>query len=153
MSADRTPGRPRGCSGVLILAFLIPFAACDGLGGGATIALDGSEVSIPGSVHEVRLVGAGATDSIMPEVRAAPGDAVTFVAADRRPHAPAFVVDELDPDARSFLDRTGQLLGPPLVNEGATWVVLLEGAPPGRYPFVCRAHDTRGTLIVVEAEG
>ncbi|MFP4623375.1 MAG: plastocyanin/azurin family copper-binding protein [Gemmatimonadota bacterium] len=124
--------------------------ACEAFGGGETLVLDSMEVTVPGSVHDIRLAGAGATDSITPAaVTASPGDAVRFVAADRRPHAVTFVVDELSPEIREFLDRTGQLRGPPLVSEGAAWIVLLEGAPPGSYPFVCRPHDARGELTVI----
>jgi hypothetical protein len=45
-----------------------------------------------------------------------------------------------------------QLRGPPLVNEGAAWVVSLADAPVGRYPFLCRTHGARGR-IAVGAEG
>ena len=128
---------------------LVGAGACDVIGGGATIALDSAEVSIPGSVHEIELRGSGASDSLTSarmEVRA--GDALRFVAADRRPHSPSFVVDSLEPTVREFLDATGQLRGPPLVSEGAAWVVILEDAPPGRYPFICRSHDASGVILV-----
>jgi plastocyanin len=128
-------------------------AACETPQSGTTLVLDSSEVSIAGRVHDVRIAGARATDSIAPlEVIAAPGDAVQFIMGDRRPHALAFVMDSLSPGVRAYLERTGQLRGPPLVNQGSRWIVLLEGAPPGRYPFVCRAHDAHGTLVVVEGE-
>lgn len=145
------PGRPLGRLGVLCFALL---AACDGIGGGGeTVVLDSSEVTVDGAVHDVRFAGAGATDSITPErVDAQPGDVVRFVAADRRPHAVTFMVDSLAAPVRDFLDRTGQLRGPPLVNEGAAWVVALEEAPPGRYPFYCRSHDAAGLLVVTGAE-
>lgn len=153
MRLAHAPGRPFGRPGVLLLAapllaLLLP--GCDALGGGEeTIALDSAEISVPGTVHDVRLAGAGATDSITPAtVVAHPGDAVRFLVEDRRPHAVTFTVDALSPAVREFLDRTGQLRGPPLVSEGSVWVVLLEGAPPGRYPFHCRSHDAHGELTV-----
>lgn len=156
MTALHAPERPIGRSGVLFLLLLLSFTACEeiGLGSGATIALDSAEVSIPGRVHDVRLgrdpeAGAAALDS----VRARPGDAVQFIALDRHPHAPTFVAAELDPDVRAFLERTGQLRGPPLVSKDARWVVLLEGAPAGRYPFTCRTHDVAGVLVVEPAGG
>jgi plastocyanin len=156
LADDEAPGRPRGRSGVLVpvaLAALAAGAACDGKGGGETIPLDSTVVEIDGAVHEIRIAGVGATDSIAPPMdTVAPGDAVTFIVTDRRPHALTFVAGELDPAVRAFLEQTVQLQGPPLVNEGSTWVVLLEGAPPGRYPFVCRVHDARGVLIVAPAE-
>ena len=133
----------------MALLALLGAGACDVIGGGATIALDSAEVSIPGSVHEIELRGSGATDSLTSSrIEAEPGDALRFVAADRRPHAPSFVVESLEPTVRAFLDRTGQLRGPPLVSEGAAWVVVLEDAPPGRYPFSCRSHDASGVVLV-----
>ena len=141
-----------GRSGVLLLVGLLS-AGCDAVpGGGATIALDSTEIEIPGTVHEVRVGGADA--ALQPDVaQATPGDAIRFVTTDRLPHAIAFVVDSLSGPVREYLDRTGQLRGPPLVNEGAAWVVVLEEAPPGRYPFHCRSHDTRGVVIVGDEEG
>lgn len=148
---NAAPGRPRGRSGALLLAVLIAplTGACDTMSGGSEIALDSASISIPGSVHEVEITGAGAVDSIAPaRVEATPGDAIRFVVGDRRPHALTFTVDELAPAIREFLDGTGQLRGPPLVNQGSSWVVLLADAPPGRYPFYCRSHDAHGELIV-----
>lgn len=145
-----TPGRPFGRSGVVLLAVVL--AACDGVAGGSSVQLDDAEVSITGSAHEVRFAGSAATDSISPaRIEAAPGDAVRFVSGDRRAHAPTFDPGSLDPAVRAYLDGTGQLRGPPLVDEGAAWVVLLEDAPPGRYPFGCRAHDGGEGVLVVEA--
>lgn len=151
---DEAPGRPRGRSGALLLALLtLPLiglvGGCDAVAGGSEIALDSASVSIPGSVHDVEIAGAGAADSIAPaSVEAQPGDAVRFTVGDRRPHALMFTVDELAPPVREFLDATGQLRGPPLVNQGSSWVVLLTDAPPGRYPFYCRSHDAHGELVV-----
>lgn len=156
MDRDPAPGRPSGRSGALLSALLVApigllglLGGCDALGGGARLALDSTAVSIAGSVHDVRIDGAGATDSIVPDrIEVEPGDAVRFIVADRRPHALAFTVDALAAPVREYLDRTGQLRGPPLVNEGAAWVVVLDDAPPGRYPFHCRSHDAGGELIL-----
>lgn len=156
MTRDAAPGRPQGRSGAirLVVLLMLPvLGACDAIGGGDTIALDSADLAIPGTAHEVRIAGAGAADSIRPaRTEARPGDAIRFVIADRRTHALTFTVDALSPDVREFLDGTGQLRGPPLVNEGSTWVVVLEDAPAGRYPFYCRSHDAAGE-IVVQGEG
>lgn len=142
-----------GRSGVLVsLLLAVPvLAGCEAMGGGATIQLDSAEVRLePGaSAHEVRISGAGPVDSIAPAtLEAEPGDAVRFIVMDHRTHALAFGPEGLAAEVRAFLERTDQLRGPPLVNEGTEWVVLLEGAPAGRYPFRCRSHDAEGVLTV-----
>jgi plastocyanin len=151
------PGRPHGRSGVLALAALVAalatLPACEPVEQTESIALDSASIDIDGTVHDVRLSGAGATDSIAPAtIRAAPGDAVRFTVADGRPHALAFIADSLDAPVRAFLESTGQLRGPPLVNQDASWVILLQGAPPGRYPFYCRSLDAFGIVTVVVEE-
>lgn len=151
MPTDPTPGRPRGRSGVLFVLVLVMFPACDRIVPGATLQLDSTEVTLgPGvEIHDVRIDGAGAEDSVNPStVDAATGDVVRFEVGDHRTHALAFRAESLSAEAREFLERTGQLRGPPLVNEGAAWVVSLDGAPAGRYPFICRSHDATGVLVV-----
>jgi plastocyanin len=146
-----TPERSTRRSGVLVsLLAVLTLTGCEAVDGGATIQLDTAEVNLAGGqVHEIVIAGAAATDSIAPtSVRARPGDALRFTTADHRTHAMAFEADRLDPAIREYLDATNQLRGPPLVNRGAAWVVVLEGAPPGRYPFLCRAHNARGMVVV-----
>lgn len=141
-------------SGVLLSA-LIALAGCDALGGGATVQLDSAEVSLPSGaeLHDVTIGGGGARDSIAPaSISASPGDAIRFTVQDHRTHALVFDRDSLPPPAREFLERTGQLRGPPLVNEGTAWVVSLADAPAGRYPFACLSHGARG-VVAVEAGG
>lgn len=154
MPFELTPGRPLGRSGVLLFAFLLAGCEAMGVGGGETVVLDSTEVSVEGAVHDVRFAGAGATDSVAPaRVEAEPGDVVRFVAGDRRPHAVTFAADSLEAPLRRFLEETEQLRGPPLVSEGAAWVISLERAPAGRYPFYCRSHDrAHGVLLVREDE-
>jgi plastocyanin len=148
---DAAPGRPSGRPGVLVwgLVAALSLGGCDAVGGGDTIALDSASVSIDGSVHELRISGAAATDTLDPAtLEVEVGDAVRFVVEDRRPHALTFTEDRLETPVREYLDRTGQLRGPPLVNQGASWVVILEDAPPGSYPFHCRSHDASGEITV-----
>lgn len=150
MRSPPTPGRPTWRSGVLLSA-LVALGACDLIGGGPTVRLDSAEVSLPSGaeVYDVAIGGAGAADTLDPAaVEARPGDAIRFVVRDHRTHALAFVADSLSAEGRRFLESTLQLRGPPLVNEGTAWVVVLADAPPGRYPFVCRSHGVRGLLTV-----
>ncbi len=153
-----TPERPRERSGVpfsalLALLALVSAAGCDHPPEiGASVHLnDSTAVDLgPGTaVHEIRIRGGEATDTLVPDtVRARPGDAVRFVAGDRRTHAIAFLQDALSPAARRYLEQSMQLRGPPLVDEGSTWVVVLRDAPPGSYPFQCVAHGARGVIVV-----
>lgn len=147
-----TPGRARACSGVLAWATIaLALGACDAVGGGATIQLDTADVQLErGSrVHDIQVTGLADTDTLSPAaVRAEPGDAVRFTTGDHRTHAMAFHADRLAPPIREYLERTNQLRGPPLVNRGAAWVVVLDDAPTGRYPFFCRTHEAHGVLQV-----
>jgi plastocyanin len=146
-----TPGRPTGRSGVFVsLLAALTIIGCEAVGGGDTIQLDTAEVQLSGArVHDLVIAGQADTDSIAPAgVRAQVGDAVRFTSGDHRTHAVAFDAARLDPHIREYLERTNQLRGPPLVNQGASWVVVLEDAPPGRYPFLCRSHDARGVVVV-----
>lgn len=131
------------------LIVAVAAAGCEAVGGGSTITLDSAEVSIDGSVHDISIAGAGAVDSIAPAtVEARVGDAIRFVVEDGRPHAIMFTAERLDPTVREYLEGSSQLRGPPLVNEGSSWVVVLEDAVPGRYPYHCRSHDATGEIVV-----
>jgi plastocyanin len=150
-----TPERSAGRSGVFVsLLAALTIIGCEAVGGGDTIQLDTAEVQLSGArVHDFVIAGQADTDSIAPAgVRAQVGDAVRFTTGDHRTHAMAFDADRLDPPIREYLERTNQLRGPPLVNQGASWVVVLEDAPPGRYPFLCRSHDARGVVVVGRPE-
>jgi plastocyanin len=151
-----TPGRAHARPGVLTVpVFVLLLAACEAPTSRANIQLDTADVDLErgAALHEVHIVGAGPTDAIAPAgLRVRPGDAVRFVTDDHRTHAIGFDVDRLDPDVREYLDRTNQLRGPPLVHQGGAWVVVLEDAPPGRYPFLCRTHGVRGVLLVDEVD-
>lgn len=95
---------------------------------------------------QVRRTAEGDFDPL--RVQAAPGDYIRFTAADRGGHALVFATHGLEPAAREFMERTGQLRSPPLITEAASWVITLVDAPPGTYPFHCTTHNAAGVLTV-----
>lgn len=136
-----------------MLALVLPgLAACDAVGGGAPVVeLEQGEVRLAdgASLHEVELTGVVPESGVTPPVvEARPGDAVVFEAQDALTHSVAFAADSLQPAQLEFLQSTAQLRSPPLLTEGARWIISLEGAPSGAYPFVCALHGGRGRIIV-----
>ncbi|MGD2120858.1 MAG: hypothetical protein PVJ76_03900 [Gemmatimonadota bacterium] len=73
-------------------------------------------------------------------IQAAPGDGVEFLSVDHRVHTVEFVLDSLAPDVQAFLEATGQMASPPLVDRGSRFVLRLQNAPEGRYSFICEGH-------------
>jgi plastocyanin len=135
---------------------LVVAAACDraGLGGAdegpRVIELDHDTIRLDAGerLHQVSARRAGDGDFEPAAVEAHPGDYVRFTAGDRAGHAIAFGGHDLAPDVREFLERTGQLRSPPLISTDASWVITLEGAPPGDYPYHCTTHNAAGRLTV-----
>lgn len=153
------PGRSRFGRPGVFLALAFALAACEGAGIGGedppVLELGDETVQLEEgtALVDFRLAATGRNAGITPDTAGArPGDVVRFTAGDETTHAVAFDEAALSSEARAFLERTGQLRGPPLVDKGTSWVVSLEGAPPGEYPFVCLAHQTRGRLRVRPAE-
>jgi plastocyanin len=81
-------------------------------------------------------------------VEARGGDVVRFTADDNGGHAIVFENTALGADAHAWLERTGQMRSPPLIASGSSWVVTLDGAPGGDYPFRCTTHGESGRLSV-----
>jgi plastocyanin len=151
------PGLRQGAGpGALLwaLALLVPLGGCEtppALRPPPELELEGRSVTLaPGTeILEVRL-HATATRQIDPDsVSGRPGDVVRFVAADALTHVVAFDEASLGPEQRAFLATKQQQRSPPLLSAGSTWVVSLEDAPAGSYPFVCLTHGGKGTLFVV----
>lgn len=117
---------------------------------------DGRTVELPAGaqIHAVRVgQGPSGAEQFIPDtVRARPGDVVRFIAGDRASHAVVFQENLLSPDALSYLEDTGRLRGPPLISRETSWVVGLEDAPAGLYPFLCTVHAVDGVMIVEAAE-
>ena len=127
----------------------------DGTPSRDVVLLETGEVQLPqGSRrHDVRLHGVGAEGEMTPAtVEARVGDAVAFNAGDAITHSVVFLADRLDSAQVAFLESDGQLRGPPLLSEDASWIVTFEDAPPGDYPFACALHGGTGTIRLAPAE-
>jgi len=100
-------------------------------------------------VYRITLLG-GAEESLMPaQVELAPGAWLQFVSGDWRVHEVRFEADSLSGPPLAFLRDTDQLESPPLVDQGARYVVSFAGAPEARYPFVVEGNGEPGRGVVV----
>jgi plastocyanin len=99
-------------------------------------------------LHRVILGGRGSEEHILPaRIQAFEGDGVEFVTVDHRVHTVWFPPDSLSAEGLAFLDSTQQAGSPPLLERGSRFVLFLEDAPPGRYPFISQGHG--GTALGV----
>lgn len=106
-------------------------------------------------IHRIALGGRGSEEHAVPSlIEAVPGDAVVFETVDHRVHTVSFVTDSLTATAREFLDTQAALSSLPLVTRGSTFLVLLDGAPAGSYPFVSEGHGGHalGRILVTSPE-
>ena len=145
------PGRGFSHPGALLFALFLTFAACDrDSSDPRVLELAHDTITLEnGRVVQVFMRGAGDSAGFRPQtVQASVGDALRFTADDALTHAVGFDEAALSPEARAFLERSGQLRSPPLVDRGTAWVVSLEGAPPGNYTVVDLTHQHRGRITV-----
>ena len=144
------PARRLARAGALLLLAL---TACDGGdadAGPRVLELTHDTIQLPDTVRliDVKVRREASGDFDPASIQAKQSDVVRFTAGDRAGHAIAFDGTTLTPEVREYLERTGQLRGPPLIAADAAWVISLEGAPAGQYPFRCVTHDHAGTLTV-----
>lgn len=105
-------------------------------------------------IHQITIGGRGEEEHVVPTLlRLSGDDIVVFTTVDGRVHTLSFPRDSLALDAALFLERTDQMDSPPLTDRGSRFVVTLEGAPEGRYPFRSRGPggEAWGTLVVGDA--
>jgi plastocyanin len=114
-----------------------------------TLELATDTIQLPSGVDlhdvEVRTKDQG-KDFEPAQIAAIPGDYLRFTIGDSRTHAIVFEVTA--PEGRAFLEKTGQLRSPPLVTNGAVWVITLKDAPHGTYGFRCLIHHDTGQVTV-----
>jgi plastocyanin len=100
-------------------------------------------------LHQVLLGGRGSEEHVLPQrVSASPGDAVEFVTVDHRVHTISFLPDSLSSEALAFLTEEGRVASLPLISRGSRFLVILEGAPAGRYPFVSQGHGGKAYGVI-----
>ena len=111
------------------------------------------------AVHFVRLEADPAQEIyrfVPARVTAKPGDILVFRVVSGAPHNIAFEAAGLTPAAHEALnnaltDRSGDLSGPLMPQNGAQYRFRVPAMPAGRYVFFSvshRAYDMRGELIV-----
>ena len=100
-------------------------------------------------VHSVSISGGTMERADPGEVRVRVGDFVQFVSADWRVHEVMFELDSLRPVAHRFLEGTGQVSSPPLLQQGSRFVLSFSDAPPGRYPFAIAGNTAAGHGVVI----
>ena len=84
-----------------------------------------------------------------------PGDYLQFVSSDWLIHEVHFDSAIMDDQARSFMVVTGQMNSPPLLQQGARFVLSFVDAPLGTYPFRLQGNraDGRGVIVVASPPG
>jgi plastocyanin len=113
------------------------------------------------AVHFIRLEADTAQEVyrfVPARVTARPGDILVFRVVSGAPHNVAFEAAGLTPAAHEALnsaltDRSGDLSGPLLAQNGAQYRLRVPALPPGRYLFFSvshRAYDMQGELIVTK---
>jgi plastocyanin len=153
-STRRAPVRQFVRAGAFVSLTVLAAGGCDrvvpGDAGPRVLELAHDTIRLEAGVSLIDVaVHRQATGDFEPaQVEARQGDVLRFTAADRAGHAIVFTSPSLEPAAREFLEQSGQLRSPPLIAEGAAWVITLADAPPGEYPFHCTTHNVAGRLTV-----
>lgn len=129
--------------------------ACERTGGTTAqepriLELDSARYTLPDSIRLVVVeLDRSLPGDLEPEaVDIRVGDIVRFQAKDAAAHALAFEGSGLTPEARRFLEVTGQMRSIPLLAPGNAWVVSFAHAPPGDYPYRCATHGANGRVTV-----
>ena len=106
-------------------------------------------LSLDDRVHRIELTG-GEVEWADPELMSVePGTYVEFVTTDWLIHEVIFEIDSLTSEQRAFLERTDQAASPPLVERDSRYVLVFEGAPPGRYPYRLEGNGRPGRGVIL----
>ena len=110
-------------------------------------------------LHEIHLVADPDGESYRFEpasVEAKPGDLLQFRVMSGAPHSVVFEGAGMSESVHqawngALTRRAGDLSGPVLGRDGATYRVVVPSVPPGTYRYFClphRAYDERGQVVV-----
>jgi plastocyanin len=116
--------------------------------GSLDIGSDTIQLSPGVAVRDVRIRAAGSGEFDPASLAAQAGDVIRFRTADARTHVLAFDEGSLPAGARERFANRSQLRSPPLLVEGATWIVSLQDVPLGEYTFRCLQHGIAGRVSV-----
>ena len=142
----------RGCAGAFVFWVLPLIAACDEspLRREAKLDIGADTITLAAGVkiHDLvlRSIAGGEFEPATAQIRA--GDVVRFTTRDSRTHIIEFEEAGLPPTAADTFRSRSQLRSPPLLVDGAIWIVSFEGAPAGQYPFRCISHGARASITV-----
>jgi hypothetical protein len=108
------------------------------------------DVSARSEVHRISITGGQEESAVPREVSVPEGALVEFVTTDSWVHEVWFELDSLSLEAREFLVQSDQVASPPMVNPDSRFVISLDGAPSGRYPFRVEGSGapTQGAVVV-----
>lgn len=96
-------------------------------------------------IYTIHLADRSGRVGVFPATLEVEGEAVVqFRTRDARVYGVRFLLAEMSSATRDFLSEGGQGSSPPLVEEGARFVVSLQGAPEGRYPFIIEGQGDPG---------
>jgi plastocyanin len=116
----------------------------------AKLDIGGDTISLPAGVkiHDVivRSVAGGEFEPAAVQIRS--NDVVRFKTGDSRTHILEFDATSLGASAVQSFRTKSQLRSPPLLVDGAAWIVSFEGIPAGRYTFRCIPHGVSGSIAV-----
>jgi plastocyanin len=99
-------------------------------------------------VRDVHVRAVGSTEFEPASLTAQTGDIIRFRTDDARTHMLVFDEASLPTGARERFANRSQLRSPPLLVEGATWIVSLQDIPRGTYTFRCLQHGVTGRINV-----
>ncbi|MGY8777704.1 MAG: hypothetical protein ACKVIN_06235 [Longimicrobiales bacterium] len=106
-------------------------------------------------IHTVQISTGVGERSDPDAVTVSAGEFVQLVSTDWFVHEVRFDLDAMALDTRAFLERTGQTVSPPLLQEGSRFVLSFANAPAGRYPYLLEGNRESGLgeIVVASPEG
>jgi plastocyanin len=116
----------------------------------AKLDIGGDTISLPAGVkiHDVIVRSVAGGEFVPTAVQIRSNDVVRFKTGDSRTHILEFEEATLPASAGQLLRTKSQLRSPPLLVDGASWIVSFEGLPAGRYTFRCIPHGVSGSITV-----